>query len=151
MIRLRPANGGDSERLFGWRNDPETQANSRSTAPVPRDAHARWMMMNVMQGYPAHLVMIAEAEQLGSVGVVRFDSHKQDGMHYDVGITIAPEYRGEGLATPVLTEACEYMSEFTLHAEVKMDNVASRRLFERCGFEEVSRSSDYLILEREPL
>lgn len=149
MIKIRPAHSGDSDKLFAWRNDPVTQANSHSTAPVPQDAHARWMMMNVLQGYPAHCVLIAEAD-FGQVGVVRFDSRKSDGMHYEVGITIAPEHRGKGLASSVLSEACDYMSEFTIHAEVKKENLPSRKLFERCGFEEVARSSGYLNYRKEP-
>lgn len=149
MITIRPATGADSDKLLAWRNDPETQASSRSTAPVPQDAHARWMMMNVMQGYPMHMVMIAEAD-FGELGVVRFDSRKSDAMHYEVGITIAPQFRGRGLAARVLACACDHMAEFTIHAEVRKENIPSRRLFARCGFEEVGRSSGYLNYRKEP-
>src|ERR1700704_5662939 len=94
---LRPATMHDADRLFSWRNDPVTCANSRSTAAVPREDHDRWMQFNVMQGYPEHLVMIAESD-LGCIGVVRFDAAKDDLMGYEVSITIAPETRGLGIA-----------------------------------------------------
>lgn len=149
MIRIRPATADDSEQLLAWRNDPMTQAMSKSTAPVMPDAHARWMMMHVMQGYPAHLVMIAEND-LGALGVVRFDCQKNDTMHYDVGITMNPKYRGRGIAKGVLSQACNLMDEFTIHADVRKENAASRHLFERCGFEEVSRSSGYINYRKEP-
>lgn len=151
MITLRPANAGDSERLFAWRNDPETQAASVSTAPVSREDHKRWMEFNVQYGYPQHLVMIAESDDMTKpIGVVRFDSQKRDLMKFDVSITMAPAYRGMRLGERVLHDACAYMSEFTIDAMVKSDNTSSRRLFASCGFEEIGRSSGYLQFRKEP-
>lgn len=150
MIKIRPANEMDSNLLFAWRNDPVTQACSRSTAPVAREDHERWMKFNVLQGYPQHLVMMAET-QTGTVGTVRFDAARDDLMTFEVSITIAPKYRNKGLASSVLSEACSYMGEYTINAEVKHENTASRRLFEGCGFEEIGRSSGYLSYRREPV
>lgn len=146
---MRPAGADDATFLFKWRNDETTQAASRSTAPVSEEEHSRWMMMNVMQGYPQHLVMIAEAEH-HRIGVVRFDTDKRDLMAFEVGITIAPQHRGHGFSGDVLREACSYMGEFTLNAEVRRENTVSRKLFERCGFEEIGRSSGYLQFRKEP-
>lgn len=136
--------------LFAWRNDPLTQAASRSTAPVPREDHERWMQFNVAYGYPSHLVMIAENDEGKPVGVVRFDSQKSDVMAFEVSITIAPRHRDQKLAQPVLAQACGLMSEYTIVAEIRRDNLASRRVFERCGFEETGRSSGYLQYRKEP-
>lgn len=149
MITMRPAVAEDALYLFEWRNDAETQAASRSTAPVSQEEHNRWVMMNVMQGYPQHLVLIAEAEH-HRIGVVRFDTDKRDLMAFEVGITIAPQHRGQGFSGDVLREACSYMGEFTLNAEVKRENTISRKLFERCGFEEIGRSGGYLQFRKEP-
>lgn len=149
MITMRPASSSDSSLLFAWRNDPDTQAMSRSTAPVAREDHERWMKFNVLQGYPQHLVMMAETES-GTVGTVRFDASREDLMRFEVSITIAPKYRRLGLAATVLSEACNWMGEYTIDAEIRKTNVASRRVFERCGFEEVGRSSGYLSYRREP-
>jgi ribosomal protein S18 acetylase RimI-like enzyme len=94
--------------------------------------------------------LVAESD-VGSVGVVRFDCKKTDVLAYDVSITIAPQHRGKGFGANVLADACSYMGDYTLDAEVRKDNTASRRLFEQCGFEEVSRSSTFLNYRREPL
>jgi RimJ/RimL family protein N-acetyltransferase len=72
-------------------------------------------------------------------------------MTFDVSITIAPKYRNKGLATSVLAEACSYMAEYTINAEIKHGNIASRKAFEGCGFEEIGRSSGYLNYRREPV
>lgn len=149
MIDLRPATMMDSDKLFAWRNDPVTQACSRSTAPVPRADHDRWMKFNVLLGYPQHIVLIADSE-FGAVGVVRFDAEKNDALSYEVSITIAPNHRGKGVARGILHTACGYMDEYTINAEVKSDNTKSRHIFEQCGFEEIGRSNGYLQYRKEP-
>jgi RimJ/RimL family protein N-acetyltransferase len=93
--------------------------------------------------------MIADSD-FCSVGVVRFDMDKADVLACEVSITIAPEHRGKGLAKDVLSRACGYMADYTIAAEVRKDNLDSRRLFEKCGFEEIGRSSGYLQYRKEP-
>jgi len=150
MIFLRPATLGEADRLFSWRNDPVTCANSRSTATVPREDHDRWMQFNVMHGYPEHMVMIAESDQ-GCIGVVRFDAAKNDLMSYEASITIAPNMRGRGLARPVLAKACSFMPDFLIRAEIRAFNDASRKVFEHCGFEAIDAALGFIIYQREPV
>lgn len=147
---MRPARATDADDLLAWRNDPVTLACSRSTAEVSREDHDRWMQFNVEQGYPQHLVMIADGGS-DSLGVVRFDAMR-DLMSYTVSITVAPQHRGKGLANGVLTEACRHMHEYTLHAEVRQENTASRRLFAHCGFRERMAGPDdeFVRYRREP-
>lgn len=148
-MRMRPANDMDSNLLFAWRNDPVTQAASRSTAPISREDHDRWMKFNVQQGYPQHLVVMAETDA-GSVGVIRFDA-THDTMAFDVSLTIAPRARRTGVAVAVLAQAISYMDEFRLNAEIRRENIASRRVFESCGFEEIGREGGFLNFRREPV
>lgn len=149
MIHLRPATISDSDNLFSWRNDPVTQAYSRSTAPVARADHDRWMQFNVLQGYPQHIVLIADSE-FGPVGVIRFDINKSDVMDCEVSITVAPEHRGKKVARGILETGCSYMDEYTISAEIKPENAASRRIFEQCGFDQIGNSSGYLQYRKEP-
>ena len=133
MLDMRPATMADADQLFTWANDFHTRAYSKSHNVIPREDHDRWMQFNVLQGYPKHIVMIADTEH-GSVGVVRFDSIGGDVMTYRVSITMAPQFRGRKLARGVLAEACRLMQESTLLAEIRPDNIASKTIFERCGF-----------------
>ena len=149
-VTMRQATQIDRDKLLSWRNDPETLAASRSTAPISQEEHDRWMRMSVLQGYPEHYVLIAEGDE-GSVGVVRFDSSKDDLMAYDVSLIVAPKHRGQGLAHDVLREACSYMGGFTLSADIRRDNVGSRKVFERVGFEEIARDNGFLKFRKEPL
>jgi RimJ/RimL family protein N-acetyltransferase len=133
MIELRFANPGDADRLFDWRNDPITLACFRSTAPVPREDHDRWMKFNVESGYGEHIVLIAENGG-EPVGVIRFDADRKDIMSYDVSITVAPEHREMGFASKILAHACGLVQDFSLNAEVRHENAASKKVFESCGF-----------------
>lgn len=151
MITLRPANATDIETLFAWRNDPVTTANSRSPAPVSREDHWSWMKYNVFMGYPQHIVMIAEDPDHGAIGVVRFDADEDDLMIYEASLTIAPKYRGRGLARSVLEQACRHMSDYTIEAEIRSENAPSRRAFESCDFAEIGESGGFVKYRRESL
>lgn len=150
MTRLRPATMNDADDLFAWRNDAETLACSRSTVAIEREDHQRWMQFNVQHGYPAHMVMVAENEY-GKLGVVRFDADRSDGMVYEASITIAPKHRGRGYSLEILSQACAYMHESILDAEIRRDNLRSRRIFGECGFELTDSIGDFVYYRREPL
>jgi UDP-2,4-diacetamido-2,4,6-trideoxy-beta-L-altropyranose hydrolase len=147
VLDMRPATMADSDLLFGWAN--EARSWSKSTAEITQQQHDQWMMLNVLTGYPAHWVMIADTN-LGSIGTVRFDMVK-DVMTYRVSITIGSEFRGRGFGHEALDHACKLMAENKLLAEIKHDNVASRRMFERCGFKQVGRTGEFVAYRREPL
>jgi RimJ/RimL family protein N-acetyltransferase len=149
MITLRPATMNDSETLFAWRNDPGTLACFRSTEAVPREDHNNWMQYSVAQGYPLHLVLIAEGT-LGKIGVVRFDTARNDVMKFEVSLTIAPPHRGKGMAAGILGRACGFMDEYTLTAAIRDDNTASQRAFERCGFQLIDTKDGFRNYQRQP-
>lgn len=151
MFDLRPATMADADILFEWANDPVTRASSGSSKlSIPRDEHDRWMQMNVLYGYPKHVVMIADSEE-GSVGVVRFDVVNSDVMTYRVSITVAPKFRGQQMSGSILTKACCLMHESTLLAEIKPENAASIKIFEGCGFNLVKTSPAFRHYRRDAL
>ena len=52
----------------------------------------------------------------------------------EVSITVAPERRGTGIGRAMLQAACAQMAEADIEAAIRPDNLASRKLFESCGF-----------------
>jgi RimJ/RimL family protein N-acetyltransferase len=148
MFDFRPARMSDADTLFAWRNDPVTRAGFRSTAEVPREDHDRWMQFNVLQGYPTHIVMIAETDE-GSCGVVRFDADRRDVMSYETSVIVAPNFRGRGLGAPMLAAACANMSGCKLHTVVRPENAASRKTFEGAGFVHVGEDGEFMLYKKE--
>ena len=72
-------------------------------------------------------------------------------MSFRVSITVGSDHRGKGLGYEMLDRACHVMGDSILTAEIKSSNMASRRIFEKCGFEEDSHSSVAITYRREPL
>ena len=154
-FRLRPARLEDSAAVFAWRNDPLTRAMSRSARPVTWDDHQRWFAAVI--DVPSRRVMIAEGagEQLA---VLRFD--RMDGRDgtdagegaWEVSINLNPAWRGRGLGAAVLRAACDGFQGpgacLSLHAEIRAENAASRRIFEAAGFLALSTEGEILVYRR---
>lgn len=143
-MKLRKATLADADLLLAWRNDPETRANSRNGNPITKDEHAAWMKRAVDPGHQDQLVLIAY-DSRGPIGVLRFSGRDHD--NYEVSIAIAPTRRGEGLGFRVLKLGCDAMKGF-LVAEIKSVNLPSRKIFEKCGFEEISEHGGYMLYRR---
>jgi RimJ/RimL family protein N-acetyltransferase len=56
-----------------------------------------------------------------------------------IGISIAAEHRGNGYAKDMLVLASEYFleknNEFLINAYIKVQNLSSKKAFEKAGFE----------------
>jgi L-amino acid N-acyltransferase YncA len=147
VIELRHANMSDSNQLFVWRNEPGIRAASRNTDEVSHEDHATWMKAHVEQGFPCHIVMIAEADGRSGtrrVGVVRFDADRwrSAATAFDVSIAVSPAYRGFGIGLEMLAKAVARVRGVQLLAEIRRDNVASQVIFEACGFKNIGFTVD---------
>ena len=93
-VRLRPATLEDAERLFQWRNDSLTRAQSLQQQPVEWQAHLQWLQASLQnpdrQLYIAESAALAGQEQSLILGTVRAD--RTDG-EYELSWTVAPEQR----------------------------------------------------------
>jgi spore coat polysaccharide biosynthesis predicted glycosyltransferase SpsG/RimJ/RimL family protein N-acetyltransferase len=131
-VTVRRATAADARLLHEWRNDPTTRQASRSSDEVAWDDHVRWV--DRVLGDPARQLYVAE--QAGApIGTVRWD--RLGGGDWEVSITVAPQARGRGLAVPLLRageDALQTEGGARLIATVHVDNVPSRRLFERAGY-----------------
>ena len=132
-VRLRPAQPGDCDLLFDWANDPQARQNSLNSEAIPPDTHQRWFRDRLESAQAYLLIGIDERET--PAGIVRFE--ERDGRH-TVSFTVAPEFRGRGVASHLLHQGIEWLRLIEPAAKVngvaKRDNVASRRTMERCGF-----------------
>ena len=123
---LRSATPDDALDVLAWRNDSVTRAMSRNPAEIGREEHLAWFARALAN--PAMTLMIGEADG-AKVGMVRFDR----GDETEVSINVNPAFRGRGHGLALLQAALAQASGRVV-AEVREDNEASRRLFERAGF-----------------
>lgn len=128
---LRRATVEDTDRLLGWRNDPETRRYSSHTE-VDRETHGRWVQ-RMLQGL--HRLFIAEEEGI-PIGTVRLDVATGE-----VHLMVAPEARGRGCATLMLGLMVEQATQAglaRLWGRIHLGNLPSRRAFFKAGFEETA-------------
>ena len=98
--------------------------------------------------YDFALVDKASGKMIGTCGFVRFDTANDSA---EVGYVFNPSYRDQGYATEALCAVLDFgFSKLGLHrieARFMKDNLASRRVMEKCGmyFEGICR--DMLIIK----
>lgn len=123
---IRKATSEDALDVLAWRNDPLTRAMSRVQDVVEEASHGAWFSKAIND--PRRTVLIGELDEQ-KIGMVRFDH----GDETEISININPSFRGRGLGYQLLCAALAYVGG-PIVAEIRDDNIASLRLFERAGF-----------------
>jgi RimJ/RimL family protein N-acetyltransferase len=133
-LSLRPAAPDDLERTFAWAIDPGTRAGSFDTRPIDRQAHEAWFA-RALEG--ERRLFIAELDGR-AVGLFRLDPPPDETADAEVGITVAPDARGAGLAPAILEAGARLgrdLGATRLLAQIRADNGASIHAFERAAYE----------------
>lgn len=143
-LTLRRATRDDCDLLWAWRNDPETRAQSHHSDPIPLDQHRVWLANALLN--PARRLYIAIDNGV-PIGTGRLDLTPEGGAM--ISITVAPDHRGRGYATPLVRALSAAVPHRPIDAEVKIHNARSCRTFERAGFH-VLRRDDQLVTYRLP-
>jgi diamine N-acetyltransferase len=139
---LRPPHAGDVEKAYEWDRDPELAAwNGRSPIRISlsaarRDYLARWED-------PSVKTFIIEAED-EAIGMATLYNFRHEGC--DIGIKIGPEaMRGHGYASEAVELLVSYCFESlglkVVRGTTLAHNQRMQRVFEKCGFKEISNGS----------
>lgn len=140
-LSVRPAVAADRELLFAWANDPLTRAQSFSRAPIPWETHCAWLASVLGDPHRRLYLVVAPAEE--PVGQVRFDGCGSG--EAVISISLAPAWRGRGLAAPAIRLAMERARRdagiVRVHAFIRPENRVSRQAFARAGYTEVSETA----------
>lgn len=132
----------DALAVLEWKNDPASLAASKNPAPVKVTDHLAWFARSIDN--PDRDIFIA-TEGDRRIGMVRFDKLSDAWL---VSINLDPSERGKGDGDKVLTKAMAQVWGRRLRAEIKVDNPASIRVFERCGFVQVGHEDGWLHFAR---
>jgi len=135
-LKYRDAEASDCQTIYGWINDPVARQNSFSTELIPYESHESWFMARILQKENPYLVFYPDASPDKIIGQVRVEV-KPEGLL--VGIVLAPDWRGKGLASVMLQKAALHVrtilkSTVPLLAMIKQQNKASIKVFEQAGF-----------------
>lgn len=131
---LRELRDEDLEVLFGQWADPVAAHMAAFTAPdhMDRDAfERRWSRLRADETV-MNRVIVVEGEVAGTIG-----SWGESGER-EVTYWIGRSHWGKGIATCALEAFLTLDRSRPLHARIAHDNVASRRVLEKCGFRAIA-------------
>ena len=123
---VRRATAEDALDVLDWRNDEVARVMSRTQDMVEEAGHLAWFSEAIND--PRRKLLIGEIDG-DKIGMVRFDQ----GEETEISINLNPLFRGRGLGFALLSVALAYSSG-PVSAQIKEENLASVRLFERAGF-----------------
>lgn len=130
-IQLRDVSETDLPLFFEYQLDPDANYMAAFTAKDPTDRDAFDAHWKKIMGDESNTIqtILFDGQVAGSVmGFVMFG---QPTVAYWLG----KAYWGKGIATKALSEFLHDHEAQTLYARVAKDNVGSRRVLEKCGFQ----------------
>src|SRR6266498_2308698 len=133
-LTLRDVQDEDLPLLFEQWADPVAVHMAAFTAPDHMDWDAferRWSRLRADETVLARVIVVDD-DVAGSIG-----SWGEPGER-EVTYWIGRSYWGKGIATGALKAFLTVDRSRPLHARVAYDNVASRRVLEKCGFRVVA-------------
>ncbi|MDA9020786.1 GNAT family N-acetyltransferase [Gammaproteobacteria bacterium] len=148
MIKTRKAEFKDSKIIFEWRNDELTRKMSHTTDIVDWDRHSAWFASS-LENKNRLLLLCENKNDSKKIAVVRFDVNSMRAL---MSINLSPDIRGKGISKQCLSESIEnFKNEFpqvvALDAEIKLENIASQRVFKSIGFVNVRDDTNTLYFE----
>jgi RimJ/RimL family protein N-acetyltransferase len=132
-LQLRPATYDDMDLLYKWANDKDVRKNSFNSKPIPYEDHVKWFG-NIMSDET--VLQYIMCEQNIPIGQIRLNIENDKAY---IGYSISADNRGKGLGVAMIrlliSELCNIgYHNLTLIGQVKYDNYASAKAFEKCGF-----------------
>ena len=151
--RLRAPEPEDLDVLFGMENDSSIWVVSGNAVPYSRYQIKKYIQQSQHDFYTDRqirfmIVREADGVVMGSVDLTDIDPYNG---RAEVGIALLSEYRGQGIASAVLSIVSGYAkSVLRLHqlfCLVPADNEKSVNLFASNGFAESGRLRQWLVQE----
>lgn len=134
LLKLRQVNEQDCELLWNWVNDPVVRSASFSSDLISWEDHVNWF--NNKLNSPNSYIFIALNDQDKPIGQIRFDVNSK--LQADIDLSINSEERGKNYASYMITLAVNYIFNYTeitfINAQIKSDNQASIKSFQKAGF-----------------
>lgn len=136
MNILRPVTENDLLLLYEWANDETTRRMSFRSEPIDLETHTRWFRKKLADNSCYFYILEHDGTPAGTG---RLDREHAPGVIYSISYSIAPAFRGLGLGEVLLdllfSEAKNAIPDAeALTGEVKKENAASIRCFEKAGF-----------------
>lgn len=138
-LSLREVNAKDVDLLYQWANDKTVRQNAFHTEQIPYADHRMWFTRNLANRDVLMYILcqVSERGQEEPLGQIRLSIEGNQAL---ISYTIEESRRGQGLGTRMVLMAEEKLRDNRADiiyclAQVKYENVASARVFEKCGYD----------------
>jgi len=138
---LREVTAEDVYQLFNWTNDKTVRENSFSVESIKWQDHLDWFNNKLNSDRSKIFILTQEND---SIGQIRFDLIEDES--WLINYSIDKNFRGSGYGSKIVEMAIKSFSNSTkLTAKVKKSNLASARVFQKLGFNQiVTINGDYV-------
>lgn len=133
-LYLREVEKNDMDLLFEWVNDPEVRNNAFNSEMIPYENHVKWF--EIMYQRKDVYMFIMCNEDNTPIGQIRLNVEDDNAI---IDYSIDGDIRGMGFGANMLWLVIEKIQKEIpeikrLVGQVKHENAASARAFEKCGF-----------------
>lgn len=147
--RLRAPEPEDLDCMLQFENTPSLWEVGNATGPYSRFYLKQYIETNKNDLYSdTQLRLMIEAPDKQVVGIIDLFNFEPYHSRAEVGIVIAETHRQQGIGTlalDLLARHCfDYLGIHQLYAYIDVTNDASRRLFQKIGFEECASLKDWM-------
>ena len=147
-IKVRKANNSDIEEIYTWRNDPKTKKMSKNKNAINLDEHKIWFSR--IKNDKNSLILICKEININKkIGVVFFNLNETKKTS-KISINLDPIKRRKGYGSECLANSIDYFKDKfkdceTILAEIKKENAASKKIFEKMGFTKTTLKNNILL------
>ena len=146
-LYLRKVEKDDMDLLFEWANDDEVRNNAFNSEKIPYENHVKWFEL-AYQRNDVYMFIMCNEDDI-PIGQIRLNTEGENAI---IDYSIDGDIRGMGFGASMLWLIIEKIQNEIpeikrLIGQVKHENVASARAFEKCGFfmEEKEEYKEYFI------
>jgi RimJ/RimL family protein N-acetyltransferase len=134
-ISFRKASENDMMLYFNWTNEPSVRENSYQSELISLEKHQNWFYNKIND---ETCFMVVFENHIGiPIGQVRIQ--KKDENTALIGISNDANHRGKGYASQMIQiasdEFLKHNSNFCISAYIKIENIASKKAFEKAKYE----------------
>jgi ribosomal protein S18 acetylase RimI-like enzyme len=147
--KLGRAEEKDIETIWAIRNHPLVRKNSGSSSFITLQNHKKWFRDKYFENKNNFCYVLCDGSR--PVGYCRFDYNEKERV-YIISIARDPENKNRGLGTILLSKSMEkirYKKNDLVLAEIRKDNIASIKLFEKNGFKKYGESEEVYKYKRD--
>jgi len=146
-ITLSRASINDCRDLWLWRNHPGVRKNFFDSEPISWQEHERWFNSKNKDG---NIRIYIAALGDDKIGVIRFETANGQ---IKVSVNLNPDFFNRGLGSKIIKIGTGKFIKDTnakkpIIAEIKKDNIASKKAFTKAGYTLVRDKKDRAVYEK---